>query len=204
MNEQPRHPAGAAQGRGGQFAPKDKLRAIGQKLKNKKLSAGRSAMMLPIDRNAPDAWQKTQQREKQITAVYDRLQSGSMRRVPGEPERLKKGKMGALTALSDAKNPKVGLVGVKGPDGEYTGFLSFKSGSREIEIETLGTDGSTKGSGKALFRQVLGLAARDGKGMVVAPVEDAIGFYEKMGMRKVSAGALELTADEVKALWNKG
>ena len=201
--EQTRWPAGAQQSRGGQFAPKDKLRAIGQKLKNKKLSAGKSATMLPLDRSAPDAWQKLQHREKQVNAVYARLQSGSMMPVSGEPDRVTKGKMGALNALSDARNPKVGLAGVKGPDGEYTGFLSFKTGRGEVEIENLGTDGRTKGAGRALFQQVLGVAAKEGKGMVVAPVPDAVGFYRKMGMRSVSEGALALTAAEVKALWEK-
>jgi hypothetical protein len=203
MTEQPRHPAGAEQGRGGQFAPKDKLRAIGQKLKTKKLAAGKSGVMLPLDRKAPDAWQKMQSREKQVAAVESRLKSGAFRPVPGEPDRVMKGKMGALNALSDARNPKIGLVGVKGADGEYTGFLSFKSGRGEVEIENLGTDGSTKGAGRQLFRQVLAIAAKEGKGMVVAPVPDAVGFYKKMGMRYVNEGALELSQKEVQELWAK-
>ncbi|WP_206754656.1 MULTISPECIES: minor capsid protein [Cyanophyceae] len=157
-------------------------------------------IMSPIDRRAPGAAQQAEKRQQQVGKLYDKLATGRLKPGDGDDDRTVKGKMGALNALSDAQNPKVGLAATRNDAGEYTGFLSFKAGRREVEIENLGTDGTQPGSGRALFRQVAEYAAREGKGLVVAPVPDAIGFYERMGMRKVSEGALELSPEEVQAL----
>jgi hypothetical protein len=157
--------------------------------------------MRPIDRNAPNAYQLSQQREAQVNAVYNRLASGRLQPLPGDADRVVKGKMGALNALSDARNPKIGLAGARDAQGEYVGFLSYKVGRGEVEIENLGTDGTTPGSGRALFNQVLRVANEEGRGLVVAPVPDAVGFYQRMGMRSASEGALELSKDEVRSLW---
>jgi hypothetical protein len=154
----------------------------------------------PLDRDNPNIFEQSQKRQAVVDKLYERLAMGRFRTKPDDDDRTRKGKMGALTALSDARNPKVGLVSVQNSKGQYTGFLSYKAGRREVEIETLGTDGTQKGSGRALFEEVLKFAAKENKGIVVSPVADAIGFYERMGMRKVSEGALELSAEEVKDL----
>lgn len=163
-------------------------------------SSIRADIMSPLDRRSPNAFEQMERRQQQVSRLYDRLAGERFKPAPTDSDRVIKGKMGALNALGDAMNPKVGLAATRNDAGEYTGFLSFKPGRGEVEIENLGTDGTQSGSGRALFQQVLAYAAREGKGMVVAPVPSAIGFYEKMGMRKVSDGALQLSASEVTAL----
>jgi hypothetical protein len=67
-------------------------------------------------------------------------------------------------------------------------------------IQTLGSDLSQKGSGKAMFNQLLDVAAKKGKGIEVTATQDASGFYKKMGMNQVSVSDFELSAEEVKRL----
>jgi hypothetical protein len=157
--------------------------------------------MPPIDRNAPDAFQKFNARQNSIQKLHSSLSQGRLNPVVnGEVslDRIANGKMGALNALSDALNPKVGLLASTNSNGEYTGFMSIKEGRNSIEISNFGTDGSQPGSGRAIFNQLLEYAAKSGKSLDTSPVESAIGFYEKMGM-KGEMGSMEMSAAEVKA-----
>jgi hypothetical protein len=161
----------------------------------------RTSLMPPIDRNAPDAFQKFNARQNSIQKLHSSLSQGRLNPVVnGEVslDRIANGKMGALNALSDALNPKVGLLASTNSNGEYTGFMSIKEGRNSIEISNFGTDGSQPGSGRAIFNQLLEYAAKSGKSLDTSPVESAIGFYEKMGM-KGEMGSMEMSAAEVKA-----
>lgn len=138
-----------------------------------------------------------------VTKLSDSLESGRFKDNPSDDKRTRYGKSGALTALRDAKNPRVGLIAAKNKEGQPVGFMSYKPGRTLIEIQTLGTDQSEKGTGRALFNNLLAVAAKTGKGLSVAPTDDAIGFYERMGMTKDSEGSLSMTAKQVQDLTRK-
>lgn len=163
----------------------------------------RTKMASPIDRTAPDAFERSERRSAQVRRLHADLSTGRFAPQPGDDDRTTRGKAGALSALYDATNSKIGLVASVNPQGDYTGFLSFKPGRGEVEIENLGTDGTLAGSGRVLFDRTLAYAAQRNLGLSVAPVPSAIGFYEKMGMRKISDGALALTAAEVQELMQR-
>lgn len=138
-----------------------------------------------------------------VTKLANTLESGRFKDNPSDDKRTRYGKSGALTALRDAKNPRVGLIAAKNKDGQAVGFMSYKPGRTSIEIQTLGTDQSAKGTGRALFNNLLAVAAKSGKGLSVAPTDDAIGFYQRMGMTKDSEGSLSMTAKQVQDLARK-
>jgi predicted GNAT family acetyltransferase len=108
--------------------------------------------------------------------------------------------MGALTALRDAKDPKVGLVTARDGGKNYVGFLSYKSGRNQIEVVNMGTDGTKKGSGKALIQQVIRIAARENKSISIASVPSAVGFYKKMGFTSDGYSDFTMTAKEARRL----
>ena len=138
-----------------------------------------------------------------ITKLADALESGRFKDNPKDDERTQYGKSGALTALRDGKNPRIGLIAAKNKDGQPVGFMSYKPGRTSIEIQNLGTDQSQKGTGRALFNNLLAVAAKTGKGLSVAPTDDAIGFYQRMGMTKDSEGSLSMTSKQVQELARK-
>ena len=138
-----------------------------------------------------------------VTKLADSLESGRFKDNPSDDKKARYGKSGALAALRDAKNPRVGLIAAKNKDGQPVGFMSYKPGRALIEIQTLGTDQTQKGTGRALFNNLLAVAARSGKGLSVAPTDDAIGFYQRMGMTKDSEGSLSMTAKQVQDLTRK-
>lgn len=138
-----------------------------------------------------------------VTKLAEALESGRFKDNPSDDKRTRYGKSGALTALRDAKNPRVGLIAAKNKDGHAVGFMSYKPGRTSIEIQTLGTDQTAKGTGRALFNNLLAVAANTGKGLSVAPTDDAIGFYRRMGMTKDSEGSLSMTAKQVQELTRK-
>ena len=146
-----------------------------------------------------DAGQKERlKRASAIASLENKLENGRFAYKSSDPDRMRSGKNGALSALRDAKNPKVGLAATKNEKGEYTGFLSYKVGSKSVEISQLGTDQSEKGIGRSLFNQVLQEAAKKGLGLDVASVEDAGEFYKKMGMTEGDGGDFDMSAEAVK------
>jgi hypothetical protein len=157
-----------------------------------------SVWMKPIERGAANGLQAIEKRQATIDNLYKGLMAGRFNPLFGEePERITNGKMGALNALSDAKNPKIGLFASTNSEGKFTGFKSTKEGRNSIEISNLGTDGTQPGSGRAMFNQLIWLAASKGKGLDVSPVPDAVEFYRKMGMTG-DMGSMEMSADAVK------
>jgi phage-related protein (TIGR01555 family) len=157
-----------------------------------------SVWMKPIERGAANGLQAIEKRQATIDNLYKGLMAGRFNPLFGdEPERITNGKMGALNALSDAKNPKIGLFASTNSEGKFTGFMSTKEGRNSIEISSLGTDGTQPGSGRAMFNQLIWMAASKGKGLDVSPVPDAVEFYRKMGMTG-DMGSMEMSADAVR------
>jgi hypothetical protein len=161
---------------------------------------GKVKAFAPVDRSRPDAYQQLLKREAEVNRAEKILKQGRMKVNPNDDERTVAGKMGALTALRDAKDPKVGLVTASDGDKNYVGFLSYKPGRNQIELVNMGTDGTKKGSGKALIQQLIRIAARDNKSISIASVPSAIGFYEKMGFTSDGYSDFTMTAKEARRL----
>jgi hypothetical protein len=163
-------------------------------------SRGKVKAFAPVDRSKPDAYQQLLKREAEVNRAEQMLKRGRMKVNPNDDERTVAGKMGALTALRDAKDPKVGLVTARDGGKNYVGFLSYKPGRNQIEVVNMGTDGTKKGSGKALIQQLIRIAARENKSISIASVPSAIGFYEKMGFTSDGYSDFTMTAKEARRL----
>jgi hypothetical protein len=111
-----------------------------------------------------DAGQREQQgRASRINQLVQKLESGRFKAKADDPNAH--GKQGALTALRDAKNPRIGLLTSHNKDGNLTGAMSYKEGKSLISVQNFGADGTTKGSGTEMFHQLLHHAAKLGKGI---------------------------------------
>ena len=152
----------------------------------------------PVDRSRPDAYQQFLAREKEVDRAVNILKRGRMRISDDDDARSVAGKAGALTALADAKDPKVGLVTARNSNKDYVGFLSYKSGRSEVSVVNMGTDGSVRGSGRTLVNQVIQIAARENKSIGIASVPSAAGFYRKMGFREVAPLSFVMSSTEAK------
>lgn len=166
--------------------------------KSKQRPASKAGVMRPLGRDAD--FKSAMQRQKQIESVVSKLEQSPAFKVEDDDimSSSAQGKLGALTALRDAKNPRVGVVGVTDKSGNYAGFVSYKPGRGEIEIENFGTNQSEKGLGQKLFNKLLDEAAAQNAGLSAASVEESVGFYEKMGMKREGTNAMYMSADDVK------
>ncbi|MBW4469304.1 MAG: hypothetical protein KME45_03470 [Stenomitos rutilans HA7619-LM2] len=140
--------------------------------------------------------QKEQQgRTSRIDQLVSKLESGRFKPQANDPNGH--GKQGTLTALKDAKNPRIGLFTSHNKDGYITGAMSYKEGKSLISVQNFGADGSTKGSGSEMFNQLLHHAAKLGKGIEASSVDSAKGFYAKMGMTDQGYGQFSMSKQEV-------
>lgn len=136
-----------------------------------------------------------QRRHKALSNIAEKLENGrfaySVKDLFSKnpiTNRSANGKERAISAIRDAIDPRVGLLGTKDKDGNPIGFLSYKEGNGTISIQHIGTDQTEKGTGALLFSQLVLLAAKKGKSINVASEEEATPFYEKMGMKGETGG----------------
>ena len=142
--------------------------------------------------------QKEQQgRSSRLNQLIEKLENGRFKPKADDPNAH--GKQGALTALRDAKNPRIGLLTSHNKDGNLTGAMSYKEGRSIISVQNFGADGTTKGSGTEMFHQLLHHAAKLGKGIEASSVDTAKGFYTKMGMTDDGYGQFSMSKQEVAA-----
>jgi hypothetical protein len=169
----------------------------------KKITTGTSARAYE-DRYSDAAVAAKPIREKKFEAVAKRLENGRFKPKAGDSDLVAMGKNTAIEAVRDAKNPAVALLTAKNANNEEIGFLSLKTGRKNLEIVHIGTDQSEKGTGRELFERAVQMANSAGRGMIVSATDDAIGFYKKMGMNDMGSGSdFSLSASEIKAMSEK-
>ncbi len=157
------------------------------------------------DIKSKNAGAESIRRGKVIDLISNKLRNGRFKTTVAEimnDDRKANGKEHAIDALLDAKDPRVGLIGTTNKSGAAIGFMSYKTGSDSLSIQHMGTDQSEQGTGALLFLQLVGEAARQGKGINVASEPDSSAFYEKMGMQG-STGNHSLSIDATKSLYQK-
>jgi Acetyltransferase (GNAT) domain len=164
--------------------------------------ANKSLHMGPIDTTNEAAYMATAARRNK---TIDKLEEIISKRwsFGGGLNRAEYGKSQALNSLRQGKNPDYGLIAKTNDQGQPVGFLSYKPGrGRNVVLQSVGTDQSVKGAGRAMFEDLAKVAIKSGKGIEVSAGDDAIEFYKKMGMSG-SRGDLSMSADEVRAKYGK-
>ncbi|MBD2076219.1 hypothetical protein H6F86_20530 [Phormidium sp. FACHB-592] len=162
-----------------------------------KTATSRHILNPNADLNSSAGQKEAVGRTSRINQLVDKLANGRFKVTPDDPN--KAGKMGALTAMRDAKNPNIGLITSHNAKDGITGAMSYKEGRNTITVQNFGADGSAKGSGSEMFNQLLLHAAKQGKGLEASSVEGAKGFYSKMGMTDEGYGQFSMSKRDVAA-----
>jgi hypothetical protein len=106
------------------------------------------------------------------------------------------GRAQGIATLSDAQDPRYGLVADYSPGKGYEGFMTYRDQGKNLSITSVGAKNPGNGSGRTMFETLRAEAAKTGKGIKVIGGDDAAGFYQRMGMTPGAANEFTMTAQQ--------
>lgn len=93
----------------------------------------------------------------------------------------------AVSALSLAGRPEFSVFAARNSKGTLLGLAACGMGDKAIKLHHLATRDAGTGIGSILCDAVVDYAADQSLAVKTVPEPDAVGFYDKLGWRKVGA-----------------